>query len=214
MEDYILAMGAGMGASHGISKAGGKQPVALMGESTFFHSGIPALINAVYNKSNVLLIILDNGATAMTGHQPNPASGITGMGETTKRVSVEDVAKACGAEVATVNPFDVRKMSAVISELMKKEGVKVLVSRQLCRLIFMRNARKNKIKVPVYWIDPKKCKKCGVCVQYGCPAIHVDKPKRYYIDPDFCWGCTVCSQVCPYNAISVRMEPEKKEVKK
>jgi indolepyruvate ferredoxin oxidoreductase alpha subunit len=105
-------------------------------------------------------------------------------------------------------------MSAVISELMKKEGVKVLVSRQLCRLIFMRNARKNKLKVPVYWIDPKKCKKCGVCVQYGCPAIHVDKPKRYYIDPDFCWGCTVCSQVCPYNAISVRMEPEKKEVKK
>jgi len=211
MQDYVIAMGAGTGISHGISKATGKPVVTVMGDSTFFHAGMPEILNAAYNDSDLLIMVLDNGTTAMTGQQPHAGTGVRCGGEAARKASIEEVAKALGVEVAVVNPFDTKKMQATITELLKKKGPKVLIARQPCRLMFMRNARKNKVKIPVFEIDQKKCKKCDLCVQYGCPAIHVDMPKKhYYIDPDMCWGCTVCSQVCPYGAISVKREPEKK----
>ena len=212
MQDYIIAMGAGTGISHGISKATGKPVITVMGDSTFFHAGMPAILNAAYNDSDLLIMVLDNGITAMTGQQPNAGMGVRCGGEAARKASIEEVAKALGAEVYTVNPFDTKKMQAAIIELLKKKGPKVLIARQPCRLMFMRNAKKNKVNIPVFEIDQKKCKKCDVCVQYGCPAIHVDMPKKhYYIDPDMCWGCTVCSQICPYNAIGVRKKPEQKK---
>ena len=208
MQDYVISMGAGTGISHGINKATGKPVVSFMGDSTFFHAGLEEVLNAAYNDSDILIVVLDNGTTAMTGHQPNASMGVRCGGEAARKASIEEVARALGAEVATVNPFDTKKMQATVSELLKKKGPKVLVSRQLCRLLFMRNARRNKVKVPVFDIDQKKCKKCDQCVQYGCPAIHVDMPRKYYyIDPEMCWGCTVCSQVCPYNAIGIKKEP-------
>jgi indolepyruvate ferredoxin oxidoreductase alpha subunit len=213
MQDYIIAMGAGIGIAHGIHKATGKTTVAFIGDSTFFHSGLPEIANAIYNESDMIIIILDNGTTAMTGQQPHPGTGIK-CGESAPKISIEEVCRAMGAYVAVVNPFDTRKMQEVMKEVKEKKGVRVVISRQPCRLMFMRNARKNKIKIPTYYIDQEICKKCGKCVEYGCPAIHHDKKKNvYYIDEDMCWGCTVCSQVCPFGAIKVNIKKSEEEKK-
>ena len=206
MQDYIIAMGAGTGIAHGIHRATGKTVVSFMGDSTFFHAGLPEIANAVYNQSDMLIVVLDNGITAMTGQQPNPGAGIR-CGESAPKLSVEEICRAMGAQVAVVNPFGTKKMQETIKEMKDKKGVRVIVSRQPCRLMFMRNAKRNKVNVPVYQIDQKLCRKCGKCNEYGCPAIHYDKKKNlYYIDESMCWGCTVCSQICPYGAIKVKQE--------
>ena len=210
MQDYIISMGAGTGIAHGIQRATGKTVISFMGDSTFFHAGLPEIANAVYNQSNMIIVVLDNGITAMTGQQPNPGAGIK-CGESAPKISIEDVCRAMGAEVAVVNPFNTKKMQEVVKEMKEKKGVRIIVSRQPCRLMFMRNAKKNKVKVPVYQIDQKLCRKCGKCNEYGCPAIHYDKKKNlYYIDETMCWGCTVCSQICPYGAIKPKTDESKK----
>ena len=207
MQDFIISMGAGAGVSHGISKVSDQNVVTFMGDSTFFHAGIPAIINMVYNKSNITIVVLDNRITAMTGHQSHPGVGFTAMHEQSKEISIAEIAKACGAQVVTVNPFNLKQITQTIKDTNSKKGVKVIISRQDCRLMFMRNARKKGIKVPVYQINQEKCKKCDLCIQYSCPAIHLEhkgkKPVKYYIDESFCWGCGVCPQVCPFHAIEV-----------
>ena len=207
MQDFIISMGAGTGISHGIGKVSDQQIVSFMGDSTFFHAGLPAIINMIYNKANAIVVVLDNRITAMTGHQPHPGAGYTGMGEASSEISIAEVAKACGAKVVTVNPFSIKSMADTVKRLAAEKGVKVIVSRQDCRLVFMRKARKQGMKVPVFQIDQAKCRKCNKCIEYGCPAIHMElkgkKPSKYYIDESFCWGCTVCAQVCPFGAISV-----------
>lgn len=214
MQDYIISMGAGTGIAHGIHKATGKTTVAFMGDSTFFHSGMPEIANAIYNNSDMIIIILDNGTTAMTGQQPHPGTGMK-CGESAPKLSIEEICRAMGADVSVVNPFDTKKSQEIIKQVKEKKGVRVVIYRQPCRLMFMRNARKNKIRVPTYHIDQDLCKKCGKCVEYGCPAIHHDKKKNiFYIDEDMCWGCTVCSQVCPYGAIKVTIKKEQDEEKK
>ncbi|MEM2974246.1 MAG: indolepyruvate ferredoxin oxidoreductase subunit alpha [Candidatus Micrarchaeia archaeon] len=222
MQDFIISMAAGTGISHGISKVSSQNIVVFIGDSTFFHAGIPAVINAVYNKSNLTIVVLDNRITAMTGHQPHPGAGFTGMKEQSSEISIADIAKACGAQVVTVNPFNLRQMSKAVRDMSQRKGVKVIIARQECRLMFMRNARRKGISVPVFQIDKEKCKKCGICIQYGCPAIHLDikdkskKSTRYYIDENFCWGCGVCSQICPFQAINAvsRQTTEKPKEKK
>jgi len=211
MQDWIISMGAGEGISHGIKKVSDQKVIAFVGDSTFFHAGIPPLINMVYNKSNPLIIALDNRATAMTGHQPHPGTGMTGMHEATKALRIEEIAKACGVEnIAKINVWNVKESIAKIKEFLEKPSVSLIVAEGECRLQYVRKARKQGIKLPIASIDTEKCKRCGICIEkFGCPAIHRDD-KKYFIDPDICWGCGVCPQICPFKAISMSNPEEKK----
>jgi indolepyruvate ferredoxin oxidoreductase alpha subunit len=207
-QDFICAMGAGAGISHGISKSTMQKPIAFLGDSTFFHSGIPPMVNAVFNKSNIMEVALDNRWTAMTGHQPNPTTGQTAMGDPTKALKIEEVARACGVDnVIVVNAFNIKDTIPRARTLYEKQGPSLMVSKGECRLQYMRRARKEGIKVPTFEIDQKKCIKCNTCVErYACPAIQKDDKNNVYIDKTLCWGCSACSQVCPVSAISVRKE--------
>jgi len=153
LQDYLLCMGSSASVAHGIEKssapsfvptavgttAGKGKIISFMGDSTFFHSGIPALINAVFNKSNQLIIIMDNRITAMTGHQPNPGMGKTGMGEESKEIKIEEIAKACGVEnIKVVASGNVQELEEAIRELVAKPGVSLLVARQMCALLAKR----------------------------------------------------------------------------
>lgn len=218
-QDYIISMGAGSGIAHGIKKVSKQKTVAFVGDSTFFHAGIPPLINNIYNNADVLSVILDNRWTAMTGHQPHPGTGIDGIGNPAKAVKVEEIAKGCGVEAIEIsNAFNIKETIEKAKKLLAQQKPSVLVSKGECRLQFMRNARKKSIAVPKFQIDVKKCTKCRKCLyEFGCPAIQRKENGDYYIDEELCWGCSACSQVCPANAISAKpIKPLKliKSVKK
>ncbi|MEW6586461.1 MAG: thiamine pyrophosphate-dependent enzyme [Nitrospirota bacterium] len=137
--DTCLCMGAGISKAAGISRQGVKRVASVIGDSTFIHSGIPALINAVYNKANFLVLILDNSSTAMTGHQPTPLTGLTAKGEAGGKVSLEEICKACGANsVEVVDPYDVEKTKAILEEKLDAEGVNVVISRRPCVFVARR----------------------------------------------------------------------------
>ncbi|HDJ25905.1 MAG TPA: indolepyruvate ferredoxin oxidoreductase subunit alpha, partial [Candidatus Bathyarchaeota archaeon] len=200
--DFLICMGASVGAACGISKALKKRVVAVVGDSTFFHAAIPALINAVYNRHQVTVVVLDNLTTAMTGHQPHPGMGITGTGEPGKRVLIEEVARGCGVEhVFVVDPFDLKEATKVFKEAVSVDGPSVVVFRQVCRLLAVREARRKGVELPKYEVT-EDCTRCGVCVKaFGCPAFYVAEDGSIHIDEELCTGCGVCSQVCPYGAI-------------
>lgn len=140
--DTCLCMGAGISKAAGISKQGVKRVAAVIGDSTFIHSGIPALINAAYNKANILVFILDNSAIAMTGHQPTPLIGITVKGEAGGKTSLEDLCKACGVtSVEVTDPYDVEKTEALIKEKLDSEGVNVIISRRPCVFVLRKHAK-------------------------------------------------------------------------
>ena len=200
--DFIFSMGASEGIIHGIKKTTDQKTIAFIGDSTFFHAGVPGLINTVFNKSNPLIIVMDNRITAMTGHQPHPGVGRTGMGEKTKEVKIEDIAKACGVKyVKVVDPFNVKKMIKTIKKFLKKDEVSVIVAKRECQLLAVRRKRRAGKKILRFEINQKKCKKCGLCMYYfACPAMYVEDGK-FYIDKNLCTGCGVCAQVCPNKAI-------------
>jgi indolepyruvate ferredoxin oxidoreductase alpha subunit len=195
-------MGASEGIIHGIKKATFQKAIAFVGDSTFFHAGIPGLINTVFNKSNPLIIIMDNRITAMTGHQPHPGVGRTGIGEKTKQIRIEDIAKACGVKnVKVVDPYNVKKMIKTVRKFLRKKDVSVIVAKRECRLLTVRRMSKVGIKIPKFEIVPNKCRKCGICLyHFACPAMYVEG-NNFKIDKNLCWGCGVCAQVCPYKAI-------------
>jgi indolepyruvate ferredoxin oxidoreductase alpha subunit len=203
--DFIVSMGAGEGIVHGIKKATNQKAIAFIGDSTFFHAGIPALINMVFNKSNPLIIILDNGVTAMTGHQPHPGSGRTGIGEETKKIDLENLVKACGVEnVKVVDPFNLKEMEESVKEFLEKDSVSVIIARRYCQLLAVRDKKKEGIKIPKFEISREKCTKCGICLnEFACPAIKKEGGD-FVIDEELCTGCAVCFQVCPYRAIRVK----------
>jgi len=204
--DFLICMGASVGGACGISKATGERVVAVVGDSTFFHAAIPALIDAVYNQHAITMVVLDNLTTAMTGGQPHPGMGITGMGEPGKRVLIEEVARGCGVEhVYVVDPFDVKEATRVFRQALGVEGPSVVVFRQACRLNVVREARRKGLELPKYGVDPDACRgveACGACVKaFGCPAFYVAEDGKIGIDSELCTGCGVCAQVCPYGAI-------------
>ncbi|MCX6011469.1 MAG: thiamine pyrophosphate-dependent enzyme [Chloroflexi bacterium] len=177
--------------------------VAHLGDSTFFHAGIPPLINAVYNKANITMVILDNSATAMTGFQPHPGTGHTAMGEETVKLKPEDIARACGVKfVEVIDPFDLKAAAKTIEAAIRFEGPAVVVSRRLCTMIDQREKRKRKEPIIPYFVDQDKCSgKCNACVELlGCPAI-IKEDGKTIIDQALCTGCGICAQVCPYKAI-------------
>lgn len=136
MHDYLFSMGASLGISHGVKKSTNQKVISLMGDGTFFHAGIPALINTVYNKSNPLVVILDNRITAMTGHQPNPGMGKTGMGEDTEELKIEEIAKACGVKhIKVLDPVNVKEFEETIKEFLNKDEVSLIICKRICRLL-------------------------------------------------------------------------------
>jgi len=202
--DVVICMGAGYGLANGLSHITKVPVVAQLGDSTFFHSGIPAMVNAVFNNANITMVVLDNSATAMTGFQPHPGTGMTAMGEPTVSIKPEEVAKACGVKfVEVVDPADLKKTIATIEAAIKFPGPALVVSRHPCAMIAQR-AKRAAGTTTVYAIDQQKCRtKCESCVKLlGCPAIVKEDTKKL-IDPLLCTGCGLCAQICPYQAISL-----------
>jgi TPP-dependent indolepyruvate ferredoxin oxidoreductase alpha subunit len=189
-----LCMGAGISQAAGMVHAGLKEKAfAVIGDSTFFHGGMPGLLNIAYNKANVCVIILDNRTVAMTGHQPTPESGKTAMGDDAKIVQIEAIAKSLGIDkVNVVDPYDVEKTRQLLRETMEYNGPSVIISERPCPLKIEKGpARKIQ----------DKCNACGVCVKaFGCPAISLTS-SRAEIDETLCSGCGVCETICPFDAI-------------
>ena len=201
--DTCVCMGASVTNTHGLETALGKdhssKVVGVIGDSTFFHSGITGLANAVYNKSNMNLLILDNYTTAMTGHQPHPGTGKLARGEQGKRIPPEDIVKGCGVDfVKIVNPDDLEAVEKAIKQAVNFKGVAVLIFRRPCALLLKPS--------PAYSVSPKLCKGCRICMRIGCPALSLQffkdgKKPLAVIDPNLCFGCGLCAQVCNCNAI-------------
>ncbi len=204
-------MGGSIGVAHGLSKVVDEPVIAVIGDSTFYHAGIPPAINIVYNKGRAIILVLDNYYTAMTGHQPHPGTGYTAMGEETYRVPAEKLLESMGFKTFVINPMNVKESIEKVVEAYKayKKGEYVaIVSRMKCALQAQREARKKGIKLPAYGINEDKCRGCMVCVNLlACPAIIVPEDKKKpVILTDLCAGCGLCAQVCPFNAIEVVRE--------
>jgi indolepyruvate ferredoxin oxidoreductase, alpha subunit len=196
--DTSTCMGAGFGIANGLAAGQTGPVVGHLGDSTFFHSGIPPMINAVFNKSKVTMVILDNSATSMTGFQPNP--GAPENGET--GIKPEDVARACNVKfVEVVNAFDIKKTTEVMEKAIRFQGPAVVVSRGLCGILAQRERRQKGQKTLPYHINLETCTDCKLCLSsLGCPAIIVENG-RVAIDQSQCDGCGVCAQVCPTKSI-------------
>jgi len=199
--DITICMGASVGVSNGLAHVLKDKIIATIGDSTFIHAGIPALINAVYNKAKFVLVILDNQTTGMTGHQPHPGVGVRACGDTGKAVKIEDIVRGCGVEfVEVVNPYNVRKMIETLKRALEYDGVAVIIARQPCAILWVRERKRKGLKVIPYEITDK-CNLCLECVKsFICPAIVYDG-KSVRIDENLCVGCAVCVKVCPNKAI-------------
>lgn len=202
-------MGAGTGIANGFGQMGRygfKQPViSVVGDSTFFHATIPALINGIYHHSNFTLVILDNSATSMTGFQPNPGTQLTAMGEPAKTVNMDALCRAIGAEVMVSDPFDLKGTTSKLLDLMSREdGARVLILRRECELVRAKKEKRNTRML----VDPDKClgENCGcnrVCTRkFGCPGLVWDKEAgKSRIDDAICAACGLCVDICPAGAI-------------
>ncbi len=199
MGDFLICMGSSVSSSCGFSKTTDKKVISFIGDSTFFHSGMTGLVNAVFNNHNFTLVILENGTTAMTGHQPHPGVdmdnlNLSGYG----RISIENVVRAIGVpHITTIKPYKVKKSIAAIKEALAYKGVSVVISQETCTL-YAKSLKQLKIR-SFYVSD--KCKNHRNCInEIACPAFFIDGD-RVRIDPDSCVGCAVCAQICPENAI-------------
>lgn len=207
-------MGGSIGMANGISKTGVDQPVvAFIGDSTFYHAGIPSLINATFNNAKFTTIVLENQVTGLTGFQPHPGSGYNAMGEENKPVKIEDLVKACGIEfVEIVDPYNIKKAVEVIKRAFEQTKASVVICRRLCTTEELRRRRSKGLPPPKpFTIDPSLCNGCKICInEFGCPAIIWDEQtKKASIDEVLCVGCANCTQICPEGAPKV-IRSEKK----
>ncbi|GHV01892.1 indolepyruvate oxidoreductase subunit IorA [Clostridia bacterium] len=205
--DTTLCMGASIGMAAGFEKARGRdaarKSVAVIGDSTFIHSGITGLVNAVYNGLNTTIIIMDNATTGMTGHQNHPATGTRIDGSPANVLKIEEVARACGAaRVTVVNAYELAAVErALVSEL-EQDGVSVIVTRAPCVLLEKKTAKHR--------VDNRLCRYCRLCLKFGCPAIRTDErggiegAPTAAIDEGLCTGCGVCAEFCKFKAIGRR----------
>jgi indolepyruvate ferredoxin oxidoreductase alpha subunit len=199
--DTCISMGASIGAAMGIEKATKRSDniVAVIGDSTFVHSGITGLVDMIYNKSKGTLIILDNETTAMTGRQDHPATGKTLMGEETVRLNLFELAKTLGVEyVRYVDPYNLDELDSVIEEAVKLDKLAVVITNRQCVLLIKKEASPKQAEV-----KHDVCIGCGLCLRIGCPAMSrvSAKDKKVKIDPLLCNGCMVCEQICKQKAI-------------
>ncbi|MBF0387406.1 MAG: indolepyruvate ferredoxin oxidoreductase subunit alpha [Candidatus Omnitrophica bacterium] len=190
-----LCMGAGVTMFEGFRKVLGKNVVGIIGDGTFVHSGIAGLVNAVYNLSHGVLIILDNATTAMTGTQPHPATGLTVKGVPTKALVLEDMCKACGVDnVDIVSAYDTPAIERVLRERLDQAALSVIIARTPCKLI-------ARTRAPQVRCNAAKCVKCYMCLNTGCPALIKGEDGLIRIDQDICVGCYVCVSTCKFGAL-------------
>jgi indolepyruvate ferredoxin oxidoreductase, alpha subunit len=196
--DTALCMGSGFGIANGVAHGTNVPVVGHLGDSTFFHSGIAPMINAVFNKTKITMVVLDNSATSMTGFQPHPGAP-ENMAEA---IRIEDVARACGVKfVEVVNCFDFKKTVDTLERAIRFEGPAMVVARGMCAILTQRDRRQKAEKVLPYHVDLDKCTDCRLCVSsLGCPAIVIED-EHVSIDASQCDGCGLCAQICPSGAI-------------
>ena len=200
--DYLLSMGSSIGTSCGFSKSVDQNIVSFIGDSTFFHAGIPPLINAVHNKDKFVLVILDNRTTAMTGGQPHPGLPLDGMGDPAPEISIENIVAAVGVQfLEVINPLNIKKSQKIFQDALKFDGVAVVISKYPCMLI---KGAKEKKSIVVE-VNQDKCDECLDCLsELTCPAIYLEDDGSVNIDSSACRGCTVCKQICDKKAIKVK----------
>jgi indolepyruvate ferredoxin oxidoreductase alpha subunit len=190
-----LCMGSSITFFEGFKRVLDKQVVGVIGDSTFVHTGIPGLINLSYNQMKGLVIILDNGTTAMTGNQPHPATGLTIKGNKTKRLNLEELSRSCGADnVCVVNPHQVKELEESIRKSLSLDALSVIIARAPCMLL-----TKEKDQAPS--VDKNKCKKCYICLSLDCPALKKCEDGSVEINEALCSGCNLCIEVCNAKAI-------------
>lgn len=194
--DVILCMGGGISMAHGMDKAGEPEKVVgIVGDSTFFHSGVTALLDIAYNKGKSTIIVVDNRTTAMTGHQDHPGTGRTLMGEKTGEASIAEIGRACGIKrVQVINPYDLENTLKVITEEIEADEPSLIVSVAPCPLHEHKPVGVRKA------IDEEKCEGCRLCLKLGCPAIEGGNGKPH-ISEYLCSGCGLCVQVCRHGAV-------------
>ncbi len=202
--DSVICMGASISALHGMNKARGaefaKKSVAVIGDSTFIHSGITGMIDIAYNQGTSTILVLDNSITGMTGHQQNPTTGKTIKGDPTVAVNLEALAKACGfRRVRVVDPYDLAQCEAAVKEELEAEEPSMIISRRPCALL--KYVKHN----PPLQVKPEICIGCKSCMRIGCPAVSIRNGKAV-IDETQCVGCGVCTQMCPVAAIGEKEE--------
>ncbi len=189
----LICMGASISNAHGMFMAKGKEfsktNVAVIGDSTFIHSGITSLIDAVYNKSNITVIIMDNRTTGMTGHQNHPGTGLTIKNEPTHTLDLEAICRACGVQnLSVIDPYNLAEVENAIKERIKADGVSVIIAKRPC-ILLDKSMRHDAVSI-------SDCKKCGICLKIGCPALSRRKDNSVEVDAALCTGCMVCAQTC------------------
>ena len=197
--ETTVCMGASISTLHGMEKARGKEYVkdwvAVIGDSTFLHTGVNSLMNMVYNQASGTVMILDNSTTGMTGHQDHAATGKTLMGDPTYAIDIPGLCRAIGVpNVVVVNAFDIEELERVIKEETAKDEISVIITKSPCVLL-------SKEKKPYYAVDEDKCKKCGMCMKPGCPAMTRREDGIIKIDDTMCTGCGLCESLCKFGAI-------------
>ena len=197
--DLVLCMGASVSGLHGFNKASGAEAegktVAVIGDSTFMHSGMTGLANIAYNGTNSTVIIVDNSITGMTGHQQNPTTGYNIKGDPATKIDLEALCRALGINrVRVVDPYDLKATEEAVTEEIAANEPSVIISRRPCALLKYVKAKPSLI------VDADKCRSCRACMKIGCPAISI-KDKKAHIDATLCVGCGVCGQLCAFGAI-------------
>lgn len=197
--DACLCMGASITMAHGFEQAtDSSDHVAVLGDSTFFHSGITGLVNMNYNGSKGTVIILDNRITGMTGHQDNPSTGKNAMGEEAPAIDIAGICRACGVKhVTEIDPFKVKELEEIVKRETARDELSVIITKRPCALIV------KQPDIPYHVTD--KCKNCKMCMKIGCPAIE-EKDGRPIVVPERCVGCGLCAEVCPFGAIEIEAD--------
>ncbi len=205
--DTTICMGASISSLHGMEKAKGKEYikdwVAVIGDSTFLHTGVNSLMNMMYNNATGTVIILDNSTTGMTGHQDHAATGKTLQGDPTYAIDIPGLCRAMGVKnVVEVNAFDIETLEKIVKEEVARDEVSVIITKTPCVLL-------SKAKKPLYVAHEDKCKKCGMCMKPGCPAMTKNPDGTIHIDDTMCTGCGLCASLCKFDAIELVKEGER-----
>lgn len=205
--DTTICMGASISSLHGMEKAKGKEYiknwVAVIGDSTFLHTGVNSLMNMMYNKATGTVIILDNSTTGMTGHQDHAATGKTLQGDPTYAIDISALCRAIGVKnVVEVNARDIQAVERAVKEEIAKDEVSVIITKTPCVLL-------DKSKKPLYQTHTDKCKKCSMCMKPGCPAMTKNADGTVSIDDTMCTGCGLCASLCKFDAIELVKEGDR-----
>ncbi len=205
--DSLLSMGASIGVATGLQYAAQEKIVAMIGDSTFWHAGMPGLVNAIHHRDDLTLVILDNEVTAMTGQQPNPGTDYTAGGRGAKPLIMEDVIRAMGlTDITIVDPYQVKAIVAPMREALSRKGPNVIISRRACALYSDRNKRRRGEAIDTNKVDKDTCKRPYTCVRnFFCPAISIDdSDRKAFITEELCDRCDVCAMLCPFGSIRKR----------